>query len=718
MTFLHPILASVGLACVALPILIHILMRRRRRPIAWAAMRYLREALRRQRRRLALEQWLLLASRCLLVALAALAIGGLALGASGHAREPSVLLIIIIDDSIASGARAADGRTDLDHRIDEAKALAQRLSPARGDRVGLIASGRPARAILLPPTGDIGALDAALDTLRPTSSRADLSGAVALGDAVEPRDGEQRTLAMLSGWWAGVAPDEGGLPRLTHPARILASPPAPGLANLSLASIEPARLTLVTPGLEGAPGPGATEDVRVNVRRGAEGAQDAIAARLRLSLERSGGARPLGEFALRLSAGATEGSIPIQAPLSSAGSGGGVLRGEIIDDALPGDNVARRAIDLRASIRVGLVAHPRAGAGLRLEEFLPGDWLALALAPEPDAAGEREIDLSWIDPGAVDAPRLAGLDAVAIVEPDLVLAQAWTKLADFCRAGGLVVIFPSRALGAQTWIDPWRDAFGLDWVRGREPAELDEPVTTPAGPGLLELIAGEVREVGRSARVQRLLELAPGEGRRIELAAGEGRAAVVSGLIPGAARGLVVLAGFSPDLEWTNLPAKPLMLPLMQELVRQGVGQARGAWRPLAGSRVPAPPGSRELLPLAGAGASLAIEADGLSAEPVLFAGAWRAVDARGATTGLVTVEPDIAGARLDAETPERVREWLAPLGTEASFMNDAEGSPVVSRGRARVLGPVLLGLAALAALGETALAARSGRSGAAGSGA
>lgn len=81
MSFLNPILAAVGLACVALPILIHILMRRRRKPVTWGAMRFLEQAYKRQRKRIRFEQWLLLASRCLLVAALALALGGRCWGA-------------------------------------------------------------------------------------------------------------------------------------------------------------------------------------------------------------------------------------------------------------------------------------------------------------------------------------------------------------------------------------------------------------------------------------------------------------------------------------------------------------------------------------------------------------------------------------------------------------------------------------------------------------
>jgi hypothetical protein len=42
-TFLHPILAAAAIGAISIPILTHILMRRRR-PVMWAAMRFLLEA--------------------------------------------------------------------------------------------------------------------------------------------------------------------------------------------------------------------------------------------------------------------------------------------------------------------------------------------------------------------------------------------------------------------------------------------------------------------------------------------------------------------------------------------------------------------------------------------------------------------------------------------------------------------------------------------------
>src|SRR5436190_12057732 len=125
MTFLNPILVAVGLACVAIPILIHILMRRRRRPVQWGAMRFLLEAYRQQRKRLKLEQFLLLAARCLLVALVAIALGRPLLGRAGLlGSRGSVTLYLLIDNGLASSATGPAGEgSALDRHRSAAAAL-------------------------------------------------------------------------------------------------------------------------------------------------------------------------------------------------------------------------------------------------------------------------------------------------------------------------------------------------------------------------------------------------------------------------------------------------------------------------------------------------------------------------------------------------------------------------------------------------------------------
>ena len=59
-----------GLAAASVPIIIHLLNRRKFREVQWAAMRFLLAAVRKNSRKIRVEQWLLLAVRTMVIILA------------------------------------------------------------------------------------------------------------------------------------------------------------------------------------------------------------------------------------------------------------------------------------------------------------------------------------------------------------------------------------------------------------------------------------------------------------------------------------------------------------------------------------------------------------------------------------------------------------------------------------------------------------------------
>ncbi len=127
MSFLAPLLL-VALPLALLPVVIHLLYRRRHRTIEWAAMRFLLEATRAARGWQRLRHLLILASR--VVALAALLlaisrpIAGGWLGFAAGERADAVL--ILLDRSESMGERdLATGRSKLAHGIEK---LAEGLS--------------------------------------------------------------------------------------------------------------------------------------------------------------------------------------------------------------------------------------------------------------------------------------------------------------------------------------------------------------------------------------------------------------------------------------------------------------------------------------------------------------------------------------------------------------------------------------------------------------
>lgn len=95
----------MGLVAVGGPIIIHLLNRRRRRTIHWAAMDFLREVIKRTRRILQLRDILLLVLRTLVVLLFILAMARpyWSAGASAEAGDRPMHAVLVIDNSLSMG---------------------------------------------------------------------------------------------------------------------------------------------------------------------------------------------------------------------------------------------------------------------------------------------------------------------------------------------------------------------------------------------------------------------------------------------------------------------------------------------------------------------------------------------------------------------------------------------------------------------------------------
>ena len=102
MPFIHPWIFALGAGCVSLPIIIHLLNRRRFKVKPWAAMQFLLESVRRNRRRLQIEELILLALRCLILLALAAAVSRFT-GCSAMANLPgstgSYASVFVLDDS-------------------------------------------------------------------------------------------------------------------------------------------------------------------------------------------------------------------------------------------------------------------------------------------------------------------------------------------------------------------------------------------------------------------------------------------------------------------------------------------------------------------------------------------------------------------------------------------------------------------------------------------
>lgn len=138
--FLNPLLLW-ALPLAAVPIVIHLLNRRRFQKVPWAAMEFLLAAMKRNRKRLRMEQWLVLLLRTLAVLLLVSLVsrpqlgGGSVLGTRTHH-------VVVLDDSASMTQRA--GSTVLFERAqDRIRTLADDLANRRsGDLFSIVRSSR------------------------------------------------------------------------------------------------------------------------------------------------------------------------------------------------------------------------------------------------------------------------------------------------------------------------------------------------------------------------------------------------------------------------------------------------------------------------------------------------------------------------------------------------------------------------------------------------
>src|SRR6201984_3736861 len=99
--FLRPEFVAAGGALVSSPIIIHLINRMRFKRIRWAAMEFLLKAQKRNRRRLIIEQLILLALRCLLVALVGLLVMRFVGFSFADIGSKQVMHIVLLDDTLS-----------------------------------------------------------------------------------------------------------------------------------------------------------------------------------------------------------------------------------------------------------------------------------------------------------------------------------------------------------------------------------------------------------------------------------------------------------------------------------------------------------------------------------------------------------------------------------------------------------------------------------------
>src|SRR3954468_12362790 len=146
-------------------------------------MEFLLRAMKKNRRRLKFEQWILLATRCAVLVLVATALARpMGCQDSAIARiagQRNALHVIVLDNSYSMAYEA--GRPDAPTHLDRAKKMAKELIEtfaAGGESVSIVVASRPASAVLAAPTYDMSAARDAVDRVQQSFAGTDLLGAL------------------------------------------------------------------------------------------------------------------------------------------------------------------------------------------------------------------------------------------------------------------------------------------------------------------------------------------------------------------------------------------------------------------------------------------------------------------------------------------------------------------------------------------------------------
>ena len=649
MTFVTTSLAIAGVAAASIPILIHLLLRRRRRPMAWAAMTLLMEAARRHRRRSRLEQILLLAVRAILVAILGVALAQPLPGERTTALGTRTVHLVI-DDGLASGLVESDGRTTLERQSAEAITVIESLGG--NDRVAVTLAGSPVRRLVFGPSTDHRSTIRAIEGLASREGATDLAAALELVNDGIDETGNQE-VRVFSDFRRGSLDDRRRPPPIRDgsetPIELIASPPTERTdSNTQIVSIETARTPLSTAGAGdlllvdvGLRRTGNLEEAVTNVRLGG----DAIAGVENRRVEwPAGRARTQVDFQIRVD------------------EDGGALEATIDPDSLPLDDRRVTIVPGREPTRVLLVDREDLAGTTRLDRLRGTDWFERALLPSPDTAIVEAIDVDRADPATIAERDLEGVSLLVLGRPDLLPDDFNETLANWVRRGGVVVVLPPGETTTRAWASPMLEQLDLPWAVALESTVVDParrlPIEQPGSP-LTNLIDSEMIELAPSVRIDRRLPVEEVPDGDLVLVDEAGDPVLLDAPV-GAGR--VVFFAVTPELGWTDLPVRPLMVPLVQEIARQGTALSRRGGDGIVGARSPMfrSTGIARVVMPGSPDRGIDDEATGLPERSGVAIG----VDLAGRTVEQAVVNPDVMGGLIEPVGREAVEAWLEPAGS------------------------------------------------------
>lgn len=557
------------LLAAAAPLLIHLWSRRRYREMPWAAMRFLLAAVRSSRRRMRLEQWLLLAVRTLLVVLVVLAVaepfferGMILLGAAERVHR-----VLVVDGSYSMAYIPTDTS-----RFERAKELAARIveeSP-QGDGFTLVLLSDPPRVVIGNPVFERGEFVEELQRLQLLHTSADLP----------------RTLSAVEEVLAAARREHPRLTRqevyfLTDLGRVGWTPPAEPTAaadfrRCSKRLADSAALVIIDVGQAaenvavtgvGSAAPFATvaEEVEIQADLRNFGRQ----SRGRQPVELFVDGRRVAQQQVELAADG-EAAATFSYRFDTPGDHVVELRSE--GDGLDVDNHRWLAVSVKPYLRVLCVNGKPSG------EAFGGatDYLLYALSPRAGDTDRALIHPEVVPESALMELDLSGYDCVVLANVAQFTSSEARLLQTYLKRGGGLIFF----LGDRVLADRYNRELGEGQGGvGLLPAKLETVVQQSQyrldpleyRHPIVQEFRGQERAGLLTTPVEKYYRLSVPKDSptKVALALGNGDPLVVESPLY---QGRVILVGTSADASWTRMPVWPSYVPVVQELVAYAVG--------------------------------------------------------------------------------------------------------------------------------------------------
>jgi hypothetical protein len=554
--FLYPAFLF-GLLAASLPVLIHLLNRRRLKRIRFPAVRFILLSQKRISRSYRLRHWLLLALRTLAIVFLALLLANpiFQTGAGLFAGGGPIALVVLLDNSL-SMRWSGDGSG-----FKQAKEAARLLISALNDGD---------RAAVIPMT---------LSGKEPFRLKGEKDVLLKELEAMEIADGSADPAAALAKAYELLSPPAG-----QKEIRLITDMGLTGWDGFSISALkqfDPSiPLKAIRIGSNQQPLNGTIKEIRL----GGQGVGVDVPLTLEASVANFG-QREIKDVLVQLSLdGITkeqklisvpprgEASATFQTRIAQAGAHVGQFT--LKKEGLAGYSTANFALDAQDKIKVLVVDGDPQTALVQSESF----FLSRALNP----TGEKDASFflpTVIIPDGLSAATLDDYHVVVLCNVAALPDAFGDRLQHFVRQGGGILIFGGDRLQPENYnrrlaqsspaILPAsiRENKAGPEANGEKITKLD--VTHPALQALSDAI---LQESIRSARVWGyartsaagkpvLAALANGDPLLLEQKAGSGR---------------VLWMTTSADRDWTDLPVKTAYLPLIQSMTRYVAGGKRG----------------------------------------------------------------------------------------------------------------------------------------------